>query len=152
MSKPFIDSNVILYLLSGDPSKADRAEAVIGEGGIVSVQVLNEVVSVCRRKLKMPWGEIEALLLAVKSACDVLPLTVESHERAVEIAKRCPLSFYDAHICATAVLSGAAVLWSEDMQGEMVVDDVVIRNPFRIISPPAAASPGFPAGRSAPAR
>lgn len=131
MNKPFIDSNVILYLLSGDASKADMAEDIVAAGGIVSVQVLNETVSVCRRKLQMPWDEIDALLQAVKSACEVQPLTVESHQKAVEIAKRFSLSFYDAHICASAVLSGGKVLLSEDMQEGINIEGVVIRNPFR---------------------
>ena len=70
MDSVFFDSNVILYLLSGDSSKADRAEALLNKGGIISVQVLNEVTSVCLRKLKMSWEEIDALLLAVKAACE----------------------------------------------------------------------------------
>lgn len=130
MSPVFIDSNVILYLLSGDPAKADRAEAILNEGGIISVQVLNEVTSVCLRKLKMSWEEIDAVLLAVKAACNVVPLTVESHASAVDIAKRYQLSLYDAHICASAILSGAGVMLSEDMQDGMKIDGVSIRNPF----------------------
>ena len=130
MSKPFIDSNVVLYLLSGDAVKADRAEALLEAGGVISVQVLNEVASVCRRKLKMPWEEVDPLLLAVKSACDVLPLTLASHEKAVEVAKRFQLSLYDANIVATALLSGAKVLLSEDMQSGMLIDGLLIQNPF----------------------
>jgi len=125
-----MDSNVILYLLSGDSVKADRVEAILGKGGLISVQVLNEVTSVCMRKLKMSWEEIDAVLLAVKTACDVIPLTVESHEKAVEISKRCQLSFYDAHICASAILSGVKVMLSEDMRDGMKVDGITIRNPF----------------------
>ncbi len=131
VSKPFIDSNVVLYLLSGDAEKADRAEALLQSGGMVSVQVLNEVASVCRRKLKMQWVEVEALLLAVKSACDVVPLTLASHERAIELAKRFQFSVYDAHIIASALMSGADVLLSEDMQSGMLVDGLLIRNPFQ---------------------
>lgn len=130
MSTVFIDSNVILYLLSADTAKADRAEAMLNKGGIISVQVLNEVTSVCQRKLKMSWEEIDAVLLAVKSACDVVSLTVESHEKAVQIAKRYPLSFYDAHICAAAILSGAKTLLSEDMQSGMRIDGLLVKNPF----------------------
>ncbi len=130
MNTAFIDSNVILYLLSGDSAKADRVEAILAKGGLISVQVLNEVTSVCMRKLKMPWEEIDAVLLAVKTACDIIPLTVESHEKAVEISKRCQLSFYDAHICASAILSGVKVVLSEDMQDGMKIDDLTIRNPF----------------------
>ena len=130
MNMVFIDSNVILYLLSGDPVKADRAEAILGKGGLVSVQVLNEITSVCMRKLKMPWEETDAVLLAVKATCEVIPLTVASHEKAVEISKRYPLSFYDAHICASAILSGVKLTWSEDMQNGMKIDGMTIRNPF----------------------
>ena len=130
MSKPFVDSNVVLYLLSGDAAKADRAQAVLEAGAVISVQVLNEVVSVCMRKLKMPWPEIDALLSAVKAACDVVPLTVESHERAILLTKRFQLSFCDAHIVACALLSGAQVLLSEDMQSGMGMDGLLVQNPF----------------------
>ena len=131
VSKAFIDSNVVLHLLSGDAEKADRAEALLQSGGMISVQVLNEVASVCRRKLKMQWVEVEALLLAVKSACDVFPLTLASHERAIELAKRFQFSLYDANIVASALMSGAEVLLSEDMQSGMLVDGLLIRNPFQ---------------------
>jgi predicted nucleic acid-binding protein len=131
VSQPFLDSNVVLYLLSGDAAKADRAQALLEAGGLICVQVLNEVTSICLRKLKMPWLEVEALLLAVKAACEVMPLTVASHEKAVELAKRFQLSFYDANIVASALLSGAAVLLSEDMHSGMQIDGLFIQNPFK---------------------
>lgn len=43
--RPFFDTHVLLYLLSKDNRKADRAEAIIASGGIISVQVLNVIVS-----------------------------------------------------------------------------------------------------------
>ena len=131
MSKPFVDSNVILYLLSGDGAKADRVQALLQAGGVVSVQVLNEVTSVCLRKLKMPWQEVDALLLAIKAACEVVSVTVVSHEKAVELAKRFQLSFYDANIVASAILACAPVLLSEDMHSGMLIDGLVIQNPFK---------------------
>lgn len=130
MSKPFIDSNVILYLLSGDEAKADRAEILLNKSGIISVQVLNEITSVCLRKLKMSWEEIDALLLAVKASCEVAPLTLESHDKAVQLAKHYSLSFYDAHICATALLANAKILLSEDMQSGLKIEGLTIKNPF----------------------
>ena len=135
MSRPFIDSNIVLYLLSGDAAKADRAEAVLQAGGVISVQVLNEVASVCLRKLKLPWEEVDALLLAVKAACDVQPLTIESHEKAVELAKRFKLSLYDANIVASALISGAQLLLSEDMHSGLLIDGLLIQNPFIAASP-----------------
>lgn len=125
-----MDSNVILYLLSANATKADKAEAFVGAGGTISVQVLNEVTSVCHRKLNMDWLEIEAVLQAIKASLDVVPLTEQSHTKAVEIAKRYQLSFYDAHICASAIIAGSTVLLSEDMQHGMHVDRLMIKNPF----------------------
>ena len=131
MSKPFLDSNIVLYLLSGNAAKAERVQALLEAGAVISVQVLNEVTSVCLRKLKMPWHEVDALLLAVKAACEVLPLTVGSHEKAVELAKRFQLSFYDANIVACALLSGTPVLLSEDMHSGLLIDGLLIQNPFK---------------------
>jgi predicted nucleic acid-binding protein len=62
-AKPFLDTNVILYLLSEDMTKADRAEALLAQGGTVSVQVLNEAANVMTRKLKMGLDEAEDILL-----------------------------------------------------------------------------------------
>ena len=131
MNKPFIDSNVILYLLSGDQAKADKAESILQAGGTISVQVLNEVVSICRRKLKMEWGEIDALLSAIKACLKIVPLTETTHELAVQICKQYQLSFYDAHICSAAVIAGAQHLLSEDMHNGMEVNGLMIKNPFK---------------------
>lgn len=69
MRPVFFDTNVVLYLLSSDVHKADAAEALRTQGGVVSVQVLNEAASVCRRKLKLPWPEVYELLNGVKACC-----------------------------------------------------------------------------------
>jgi len=36
----FIDTNILLYLLSEDETKTDASEAVIADGGTISVHVL----------------------------------------------------------------------------------------------------------------
>ena len=131
MSKHFIDSNVILYLLSSDTTKADKAESILEAGGIISVQVLNEVVAVCRRKLQLDWSEIDAILQALKASVKVVPLTLATHELAVQLCKRYQLSFYDAHICSAALVAGSTIVLSEDMQDGMVVDNLVVKNPFK---------------------
>ena len=130
MGKPFIDSNVVLYLFSSNTVKADRAESLLQSGGLISVQVLNEVASVCLRKLKMTWEDIDAVLETLKSTCEVLPVTLASHEKAVGLAKRFQISLYDANIVATAILCGADTLFSEDMQNGMSMESVTVVNPF----------------------
>ena len=131
MSKPFIDSNIILYLFSSDVLKADKAEEILANGGIISMQVLNEVVAVCRRKLKLSWEEIDALLSALKANLQIVPLTVTSHALAIELCKQYQLSFYDAHICSAALIAQSSELISEDMQDGMNIDGLLIQNPFK---------------------
>ena len=130
MAKPFIDSNVVLYLFSSDTMKADRAESLLQSGGLISVQVLNEVASVCLRKLKMTWEDVDAVLETLKSTCEVLPVTLASHEKAVGLAKRFQISLYEANIVATAILCGADTLFSEDLQNGMSMESVTVVNPF----------------------
>ena len=130
MAKPFIDSNVVLYLFSSDTLKADRTESLLQSGGLISVQVLNEVASVCLRKLKMTWEDVDAVLETLKTTCEVLPVTLATHEKAVGLAKRFQISFYDANIVATAILGGADTLFSEDLQNGMSMDSLTVVNSF----------------------
>jgi predicted nucleic acid-binding protein len=127
----FFDTNILLYLLSGDEAKANRAEEVIAGGGIISVQVLNEFASVATRKLGMSWAEIREILSQVRTVCPVEPITVEAHDRSLLLAERYGLPIYDAMIVASALLARRATLYSEDMQDGQVIDgQLTIRNPF----------------------
>jgi len=129
----FFDTNVLLYLLSADAAKADRAEALLAGGGIVSVQVLNELASVCTRKLQMPWAEVDVLLTAVRANCRVEPLTEATHDLGRRIAERYRLAVYDAMIVAAALLSGVRLLHTEDLQDGLKVEGgLTVRNPFRM--------------------
>jgi predicted nucleic acid-binding protein len=130
MSGVFLDSNIILYVLSADANKADRAEALLRQRPSISVQVLNEVTSVCRRKLQMSWVETHALLNAVKACCQVHPLTVETHATACQLAEQHQLSFYDASILAAALQCSCQTLMSEDMHHGAKIQGLEICNPF----------------------
>ena len=93
----------------------------MNEGAVISVQVLNEVTYVLRRKLKMDWPEIREFLALLRSFVTVEPLSVEVHEEGLRLAERYGFSVYDAMIVAAARLAGCGVLWSEDMQDGLVV-------------------------------
>jgi predicted nucleic acid-binding protein len=128
-TKAFLDTNVLLYLLSGD-AKADKAETLLAAGGTVSVQVLNEFASTASRKLKMKWPEIREILGTVRSLCEVVPVTVEIHEKGIDLAQRYGVAFYDSLILAAADASGCRVVFSEDMQHSQRFNEVTVRNPF----------------------
>lgn len=132
MPGSFFDSNVVLYLASGDAAKADRAERLIAAGGTVSVQVLNEIANVVRRKMHMTWAETQAFLDTIRAVLRVEPLTVETHEIGLALAERHGLSIYDAMIAAAALLAGCDTLWSEDMHHGALLDRRLrITDPFR---------------------
>ena len=127
----FFDTNVVLHRLSANSAKADRAEAVLASGGAVSAQVSNEFVAVVARKLHMASGEIRQVPGQVPNVCGGVPLTIETHHRAVRFAERHGLSVHGALIVSTALLAGCKTLFSEDMQDDRVIErQLTIRNPF----------------------
>lgn len=133
MPASFLDTNVLIYLASGDTAKADRAEALIAAGGAISVQVLNELANVARRKMHLSWADTHALLDTLRGLLTVHPLTLETHETGLELAERYGFSTYDAMIVAAALQAGCDTLWSEDMQHGMALDEGLrIANPFRV--------------------
>jgi predicted nucleic acid-binding protein len=129
-AKSFLDTNVLLYLLSADAAKADRAEELVVRGGVVSVQVLNEFAAVASRKLGMSWSEIKDALGPIRAVCEVEPMSVATHDRALEIAERYGFAIYDAMIVASALGAGCETLQSEDFQDGQVIEKLKIRNPF----------------------
>ena len=132
MPVSFFDTNILVYIASGDATKADRAEAAIATGGAISVQVLNELTSVARRKMQMAWSDTHALLSMLRDLLTVHPLTVEIHETGLGLAERYRFSIYDAMIAAAALHAGCDTLWSEDMQHGMTLDEGLrIVDPFR---------------------
>jgi predicted nucleic acid-binding protein len=130
-AKPFFDTNVLLYLLSADYTKANRAEAIIAAGGVISVQVLNEFASVASRKLRMPYAEIRETLQIVRALCSIETITIETHELGLDIAEQFRFSLYDSMIVSAALRSGCVLLYSEDMQhNQKINDQLLISNPF----------------------
>jgi predicted nucleic acid-binding protein len=118
----FFDTNILLYLLSADTEKADRAEELLAQGGRISVQVLNEFASVATRKLGFSWAEVGD--------------AIETHDRALMIAHRYRFNFYDALIVAAALLANCSTLYSEDWQPGLKVDGTLtIVNPFTASGP-----------------
>ena len=131
-AETFFDTNILLYLLSADETKANRAEEELSAGGIVSVQVLNEFASVASRKLNMSIAEIWEALAGIRAVCRIVPISQQTHDLGLEVVERYGLSVYDAMIVAAALLAGCRTLMSEDMQiGQTIDGTLEVRNPFR---------------------
>ena len=129
--RPFVDTNVLLYLLSGDAEKADRAELLLRERIVISVQVLNEFANVARRKLRLEWPAVSKALVDIRRFADVRPITLATHDKGVALASRYQLSVYDAMIAAAALEAGCETLASEDFSaGQRFERRLTVRNPF----------------------
>ena len=115
----------------GGWANSEVARQAILAVGVISVQVLNEFVSVLRRKFGFEWDVIIEALADLHTALDpVLPISIETHTDAVSLARSHGLSFYDSLIVASALEVGCGVLLTEDLQAGRRIADLTIVNPF----------------------
>jgi len=130
MPGSFLDSNIVLYLASEDLLKADRAQELVAEGGTISVQVLNEIANISRRKMGLSWAETRNFLLMIRGLLKVEPITIEIHDVGISLAERYQLSVYDSMIVSAALSAECDALLSEDLQ-----DGLLINGRLRVLNP-----------------
>jgi predicted nucleic acid-binding protein len=134
-TRAFFDTNVLLYLMPADASKANRAERCLSQGGTISVQVLNEFAAVASRKLKLTYPDIRDFLTTIRAIILVEPLSLATHDSALALAERYGFSFYDALIMSSALQAGCDRLYTEDLQhGQVIEQRLIVQNPFADIS------------------
>jgi predicted nucleic acid-binding protein len=131
--RAFFDTNVLIYAAIKNDPRSKQAEQLLIVEGAISIQVLNEFVSVARRKYQMPWRGVKAALQWIRFLCpNVVPIKIETHEAALHIAERYSYKIYDSLIIASALEAKCGVLYSEDMRdGQVIEGRMTIRNPFR---------------------
>jgi len=140
--KVFIDTNVLVYWVD-DSARADVVEQLLAQHSVISVQVLNEFANVLRKKRAMPLTDIQTLCATLTDTCDVVDMSLRTHQTALALMGRYNLSVFDANIVAAAALSDCATLYSEDMQNGLNITlpasgkarSLVIRNPFQTRQP-----------------
>jgi predicted nucleic acid-binding protein len=131
--KAFFASNVLIYAMVSGDSRRARAQQLVAQGGVISVQVLNEFLAVARRKMRMPWEDVIEALDAIRILFPYpVAITIETHEGTLEIAQKYGLGIYDSLIVAAAIETHCSALYSEDLQdGQIINGKLTIRNPFR---------------------
>lgn len=130
--KAFFDTNILVYVVAQQDERTAKAEALLAAGGTISIQVLNELANVARKKLRLSWDEIDDALAAIRVLCpSPVPLTVETHDTARRIAARYGYSMLDSLVAASALEAACDTLYSEDLQDGQAIDGrVTVRNPF----------------------
>ena len=133
--RSFIDTNLLVYADSDDePVKQRQAAQLLGAlllhgKGVISTQVLNEYANVALGKLKVPHTRLRQQL-QFHRRFEVVNVTPDIIDTAVDLHQTRSLSFYDALIVASAQVAGCSVLYSEDMNAGEVMNGVRIVNPF----------------------
>lgn len=134
-----VDTNVLMYAHdSAAGEKHQRVKVLVEElwetrAGVVSTQVLQELAVNLRRKAKKP--------LDAKATRDVVSdyLTWQvvvngaySILEALDLEAKHQISFWDALIVQAAHVSGAEVLYSEDLSDGQAYGAMRVVNPFRV--------------------
>ncbi len=132
-ASPFLDTNVLIYSVAKNDARSEVAEGLLAAGGVVSVQVFNEFAAAARRKLGMSWDDIAEALDAIRILCpSPRPISIETHDAAVKLARTHGFHLYDALVVASALAADCETLYTEDLQdGQVIEARLTIRNPFK---------------------
>ena len=133
----FVDTNVLVYAFdkSSSPKKlvAQRLMNELMEDDLlrVSTQVLQELFVTLTRKVHQPCSSEEALtVLEDLAAWPMMVVDYAAIRAAGGLAVQAKVSFWDALIVVAAARTGAAVLYTEDLNDGQEILGVRISNPF----------------------
>jgi len=135
----FIDTNIFVYaLLASEPLKKQRAvqllEHALGtHSGCISYQVIQEFANVATRKFAKRFSadECQQFIDAAMQPLNRVSSSTELIHAALALQTSTSYGFYDSLILASALQSGATVLFSEDLQHNQLINGTLrIVNPF----------------------
>lgn len=136
--KYFVDTNILMYAHDASAGeKHERAKALVEElwrdrTGIVSTQVLQELSVNLRKKVRRPLdAKATRDIVADYLTWQVIVNGGESILEAIDLELRYRISFWDALVVHAAQMSGAEVLYSEDLSDGQAYGSVRVVNPLR---------------------
>jgi predicted nucleic acid-binding protein len=135
----FVDTNILMYAhdtAAGD--KHARAKALLEDlwqnrSGVVSTQVLQELAVNLRRKAKNPLdAKATRDVVSDYLAWQVVVNGGDAILEALDLEGRYQISFWDALVVQAAQVSGAEILYSEDLSDGQTYGAVRVINPLRV--------------------
>jgi predicted nucleic acid-binding protein len=138
MSAPrFLDTNILLYSISRDPTEAHKRDIAIAlldaDDIALSVQVLQEFYVQATRATRPDAiaHDLAVGLMRTWLRFEIQEITLPVMTGALDIRATYGLSYWDAAIVAAARALGCRELYSEDMSHGREIESVTINNPFR---------------------
>jgi predicted nucleic acid-binding protein len=130
----FIDTNIWLYAFieTDDSVKSATARTLIQETEpVLSTQVINEVCVNVLRRANFTEEQVSRLIVSFYERYPVIELNRSILLTASRLRQRYSLSFWDSTIVASALDAGVSILYSEDMQHGLTIEEQLqVRNPF----------------------
>lgn len=129
--RAFADTNVAVYCLDADATRRAKALAVMRSHPVISVQVVNEFLSVVLRRGRLPRETVIRLVRILMNRCEVMSVTRQTVETALYLGDRYQVSHWDSLIIAAALAAGCDTLFSEDLQHSQIFNGhLTVVNPF----------------------
>lgn len=127
-----VDTNILVYLHEDTPTfKSEISQKIVRNLPILSSQVLSEYINVLNRLLRTPKLHLIDHCLTVTEGCTVIGMDHQLIVRARELVVKYDFQVFDSIIVASALQAGCNVLYSEDFQHYMVVENqLTIINPY----------------------
>ena len=137
----FFDTNIIVYLFDkSEDKKHNIAKMLFNEclhkyNAFASVQVINEFIFIVitSQKIKKPLAisEIKKRVDFLGNMLNIMALEFATCTSALDIKIKYSLSYWDSLIVASALKNDCKVLYTEDMQDGLIINDkLTIKNPF----------------------
>lgn len=133
--KFFLDTNVFVYSFDHSKKREIALELIKRahtRNGCISYQVIQEFINVALKKFERPVRHpdlqqyLQKILFPV---CEVFP-SEKLYTEALDISERWKYSFFDSLIIASALEAQCNILYSEDLQHNQKIRNMIIVNPF----------------------
>lgn len=126
-----VDTNILIYLHDAAAPKRTIAENVLASNPRISSQVVSEYLNTTRRLLNMGKAELLNQCAELFKDCEIIAVTHFTLALAASLIKKYSFQLFDAVIVASAFENNCSILYSEDMQHGLIINDTLtIINPF----------------------
>jgi predicted nucleic acid-binding protein len=126
-----LDTNVLIYLEGNDISKRHIAETLLSYNPVISPQVISEFINVTRRLRNISKRQLIIEAMGLFRHCPISYMTHSTLDLSASLIYRYDFQIFDSIIVASAIEADCTILYSEDMQHNMLIDEQLkIINPF----------------------
>ena len=128
-----LDTNILIFLQGNDATKRKIAETLLSCDPVIPSQVISEFMNVTRRLRKISKHQLIAETSALFRHCPIAPIEHSTLVLAKNLIDKYDFQIFDSIIVASALEANCEILYSEDMQHNLTVNNQLkIINPFKI--------------------